>query len=400
MKTRSPKKKNRFRQLMTLLALASLLAAYVAGNLQNRDDTINILQRLLPGKEITKTSPGVFEVKDQSHKAISWVAVTEHQGWGGPLIAGTLINEQAEVEQVLVLKHRETPAFFQSLVDQGYFDQYKGMPLQSAFHLESDIDGVSSATISSNAVANAVREGAHRWAKEYFSLEVLPLSSDVRIDANGYILIVMYAVILIGFFKKIRKLRYVTLAFGVGFIGFHLAMPISISAFGGLLLGYLPSFSKFFFWWLLVAGAVLMAVVCKKNLYCYWACPFGGIQEFISLIGGVRIKVSPNVARVARKLVYFFFWLSFMIMFATGNPALGTFEPFTVLFSFKGLGVQWYLVTVAIAGSFIIPRFWCRFFCPVGLMLNTLAKTRKKTNAFSGHLFKSKKKSYDKKAIQ
>ena len=67
-----------------------------------------------------------------------------------------------------------------------------------------------------------------------------------------------------------------------------------------------------------------------------------------------------------------------MIMFLTANPAMGTFEPFAVLFSFKGSGLQWYLVSIAIFGSFLIPRFWCRFFCPVGVALKILAKTKKR----------------------
>ena len=67
-------------------------------------------------------------------------------------------------------------------------------------------------------------------------------------------------------------------------------------------------------------------------------------------------------------------WLALMITFVTSNPALGTYEPFAVLFSLKGLGIQWYLVSVAIIGAFMIPRFWCRFFCPVGLCLDATAK--------------------------
>jgi polyferredoxin len=45
---------------------------------------------------------------------------------------------------------------------------------------------------------------------------------------------------------------------------------------------------------------------------------------------------------------------------------LGNFEPFATLFSLRGLEVQWYLVTMALLGAFVIPKFWCRFFCPVG----------------------------------
>ena len=172
-------------------------------------------------------------------------------------------------------------------------------------------------------------------------------------------------------------MRYATLAFSIVFLGFYLSVPISISAFGSLLMGYVPSVTAHLFWWLLILGPILMALVMGKNLYCAWACPFGGIQEFVHRMGGVNTRVSPVITRMAGKTTYFLFWFSFMIMFLTANPAMGTFEPFAVLFSFKGSGLQWYLVSIAIFGSFIIPRFWCRFFCPVGVTLKILAKTKK-----------------------
>ena len=35
------------------------------------------------------------------------------------------------------------------------------------------------------------------------------------------------------------------------------------------------------------------------------------------------------------------------------------------------------LVTVTLLGSFFIPRFWCRFFCPTGACLILLSSHRK-----------------------
>ncbi|MBW2370235.1 MAG: hypothetical protein JRH15_20385 [Deltaproteobacteria bacterium] len=66
-----------------------------------------------------------------------------------------------------------------------------------------------------------------------------------------------------------------------------------------------------------------------------------------------------------------------MIIFITRIPAAGSYEPFGTLFGQKGIGVQWYLLSIAILGSFVIPRFWCRLFCPVGLFLIYLVNARK-----------------------
>jgi len=290
---------------------------------------------------------------------------------------GAWINSSGTLESLIILDHRETPVFFEILEKRKYFDQYAQKSIQDPFQLHQDIDGISGATVSSRAIAEATQRSTHYWGRNHFKFAIEKTPMQWQIGANEFILIVLYAVIVISAVKKYRKIRYITLAFSIVFLGFYLSAPISISAFGALLMGYVPSISGQFFWWLLVSGAILMAVILGRNLYCTWACPFGGIQEFIHRAGGMSVRVHPAVTRWATKIVYFLFWLAFMVMFLTDNPAIGTFEPFAALFSFKGSSLQWYLVSVTIFGSFIIPRFWCRFFCPVGLVLKKLAKTQK-----------------------
>jgi polyferredoxin len=110
-------------------------------------------------------------------------------------------------------------------------------------------------------------------------------------------------------------------------------------------------------------------------------CPFGGMQEFITKVGGLNVKVSGPLEKVLRGMVYLLLWFALMIIFITRNPALGNFEPFATLFSLRGLGVQWYLVTVALLGAFAIPKFWCRFFCPVGGFLKQVVWLKRALSA-------------------
>lgn len=106
-------------------------------------------------------------------------------------------------------------------------------------------------------------------------------------------------------------------------------------------------------------------------------CPFGAMQELLSKVGGIKVKVSSRVETVLKAMVYLFLWAALMICFLTGNPAVASYEPFAVLFSLQGLAVQWYLVSLAVIGSFFIPRFWCRVLCPVRAVINLLLKVRK-----------------------
>ncbi len=373
-------------RLIQTIAVLSLIAAYFYGARQSQHAVEDEIRKVSTGKTIAKieNNPDVYEISDQNGVIQGWLITVRQQGWGGPLDAGVYTDTQGIIKTVHILNHRETPAFFSALIDNKYFEQYIGKSLKDDFLLDNDVDGVSGATISSQAICEAVRRGAHFWGGHHFGFSIPSKIAGFNVGSNEFILIILYTVIILSVIKKYRKARYATMLFGIGFLGFYLSTPISVSAFGALLLGYIPSLSDNLFWWLLVLGTIAMTLVMGKNLYCTWACPFGGIQELINKIGGVKIPVHSKVNRAAQWVVYFLFWLSFMIMFLTNNPANGTFEPFAVLFSLKGFSVQWYLVSVAVIGSFIIPRFWCRFFCPVGLVLKTLARVKKQVTARMG----------------
>ncbi len=399
-----PHKNHYINRIIQIIAVISLLAAYIIGNQTNQNDIERKITDQLPNTSLVKikSNPDVYTIhNDTEKKSDGWLVISEHQGWGGPMKVGIWINPKAKIEKLLVLNHRETPVFFNILENQKYFEQYAQKSIQDFFSLDDDVDGVSGATISSAAIARAAQKGSHFWGREHFGYSIESVPLNFKVGSNEFILIVLYSIIIISSVKKYRKMRYVTLAFSIAFLGFYLSVPISISAFGSLLMGYVPAVTTHLFWWLLILGAILMALIMGKNLYCSWACPFGGIQEFIHRLGGVNTKINPAVKRIASKAVYFLFWFSFLIMFLTSNPAMGTFEPFAVLFSFKGNGLQWYLVSIAIFGSFIIPRFWCRFFCPVGLALKTMAKAKKQIVKIKNITIKAayKKGSLDEEAI-
>jgi len=49
-----------------------------------------------------------------------------------------------------------------------------------------------------------------------------------------------------------------------------------------------------------------------------------------------------------------------------------------MMFSLNGVGIQWFILPVALIGSFFMSTFWCRFFCPCGHALTKLVQFRKK----------------------
>ncbi len=256
-KKKTPQK-NRSKKgwLIHCLAILSLIIAYGLGSFNSQNDIEDKISAQLPEKTIKKisSSPDVFAVfnkatrQNPNHQKQGWLVVTEQQGWGGPMDVGAWINTNGSLEKLIVLDHRETPVFFEILKNQKYFDQYIQKNIQDPFELHQDIDGISGATISSQAIAKAAQRSAHYWGRTHFQLDIQKTPIHWQIGANEFILIVLYAVILISAVKKYRKMRTITLAFSIVFLGFYLSTPISISAFGALLMGYVPSITGQLFW--------------------------------------------------------------------------------------------------------------------------------------------------------
>lgn len=369
----------RGRRLITLLALISLAAAYYYGFFAKGNESFHTIQAGFPGKSLEKTnnSKWLFNVIDNETGAgEGLVVVQESQGWGGPLRTATWIGQDKEIRRVVVVSHKETPSFFQHLVGNGFFEQFSGKYVNEAFEPKEDVDAVSGATISSVAFTKAVRKGAHKVANEQYGYQIEEPPIEWNIGKDEIVLGLLYTVVLICLVKKFLKARMFVLGFSVLFLGIRMNRPISLSNLTSILLGYLPSAHEQLFWWLLVAGVLGLTMLMGKNFYCYWMCPFGGIQELVTKIGGVRFRLDRRVTGILKNMVYIMLWLALMITFLTSNPGLGMFEPFATLFSLKGTGIQWYMVSVAMIGSFFIPRFWCRFFCPVGLCLNQVGKVK------------------------
>jgi polyferredoxin len=161
-------------------------------------------------------------------------------------------------------------------------------------------------------------------------------------------------------------------------VGFYLNASISIGNLAGLVMGYIPGFSDHIIWWVLTVGTVAAILIMGKNVYCFRICPFYGVQFLLSKISGARLQLSSALLARAKTVTNVLVWTALMIIFLSSNPSLGAYEPFAMMFSLQGIGVQWYILPIAIIGAFFMTNFWCRFFCPTGHALTSVLQLRKK----------------------
>ncbi|NMA69857.1 MAG: 4Fe-4S binding protein [Desulfitobacterium sp.] len=114
-------------------------------------------------------------------------------------------------------------------------------------------------------------------------------------------------------------------------------------------------------------GLPLLNFIFAKNLYCSWVCPFGAAQEFTGKFTGAKLRCSEGIKQKLKKLKYISFYLVLLLAFFLHTPSVANFEPFAVLFGQDGYGVQWLLMPLILLAALFVNRFWCNYFCPVGV---------------------------------
>jgi len=359
-------------------AYVSLVAAFLLGLASGDTDYEAMVQRQVTDKVLTKVNdnPVVFQLGEKIDGKGEYVLIQEGQGYGGPFILGIRINDDAKISAVLPLDDRETPAFLERVKKANYLDQYINKTVTDNFVVGNDIDAVSGATVTTMAATQAVRDGAHIAALQYFKLEPIWIEVPWKIGLGEILIIVLFGLAFVPVVSQKKPWKYGYMVACVAIVGFYLNASISVGSLSGLFMGFVPGISEHLGWWVLVIGTVVTILISGKNVYCYRICPFFGVEYFLSKISGMRMNPSPTIARNAKLVSNSLLWAALMVIFLSRYPALGSYEPFAMMFSLEGIGIQWYILPLALIGSFFMSTFWCRFFCPAGNMLSHLVKLR------------------------
>ena len=393
------RKKSLLNRTVSTLAWLSLIAAFVFGKFIKQEDYATILENLYESNpvEIIQSDREVLKVISQDFPRSSFVRYGKAQGYGGDLIVGLQYDSTGVIERVHLLKDRETVSFISKLKNNKYFKQYSGKKVNDPLVAKNDVDVVSGCTISSVAYANAVRQAGYVAAQTEFNLRVEEPVLNWVFGLNEFMVLSLIIVAILALYLKKKWLRYISLALSVVIVGFHLNASISITHFGRLLLGFLPNLEQHLIWWIFVGVSLGFPFFLKKNLYCYALCPFHAVEIVLIKISGFRLKLTKSFQKASKTVSLSLLWIAFMIIFLAENPTLGSYEPFALLFSLDGAGLQWYFLPAALIGAMLVPDFYCRYFCPVGRSFKLVLKTGNKMREI---LFRTKTKTITVKEIK
>jgi len=116
------------------------------------------------GQETTIIYQGV----DEQGQIVGYAFVGEGNGYGG--VVRVLVGVDEATDQVLnvkILNHAETPGLGSRIEEEGFRSQFVGKTVDDPITVNQDIQIISGATISSRAVADAVREGLQDTVRIY-----------------------------------------------------------------------------------------------------------------------------------------------------------------------------------------------------------------------------------------
>lgn len=208
-------------------------------------------------------------------------------------------------------------------------------------------------------------------------------------------LLVAYLTIIITIFIKqkslttnrqqFHRIRLGCLLVTLFFIGFYLQGQLSVTNIYTLMLSLANQFKLEFFLldpviFILWSCVFVSLFIWGRGLFCGWLCPFGALQEILSLVAQKlkikQIRVINTYHHYLRHLKYFILLLLVSMAFYSLEMAesLAEIEPFKTsitLYFIREIPFTLYAVILLLL-SVKIHKVYCRYLCPLGAGLAIL----------------------------
>src|SRR5262245_30082061 len=191
-------------------------------------------------------------------------------------------------------------------------------------------------------------------------------AEDIRAQAVDIALVAGFSVLaFVSFFKKSVRLKYITLAASVLFLGFYKSLLISIVNVFGLLGGNLPIF-RYNLAWYLLAAITAVSTVLWGRVYCGRICAFGAFTQLLdaTLPARWRINIPRAIERRASWIKYGILTAVIAYFLITKNPLIYPYvEPFWMFGLHLRTPVLLTLLGTLLITTVFVRNAYCRFLC-------------------------------------
>ena len=124
-----------------------------------RDSSLSEVLPAATDFRVIDSSDSVFEGFDGRNNSVGYVLSVSTNGYSSQIQALVGIDKKYAVTGVKILSQQETPGLGSKISEKSFLEQFKGKVFDKLL-LKKDggaIDGITSATISSRAITNAIR---------------------------------------------------------------------------------------------------------------------------------------------------------------------------------------------------------------------------------------------------
>ena len=334
-------------------------------------DEQTVLEEIAPGILFgpKEGSPLHFEGRDGSAAYNSYDIKPEIRGYAGPIKILVRLEQDGRIAGLKILSHNETRNYVHRLDTPEFLRQFIGKSVRDPFVIDEDIDGISRATVTVQAVGDTLRESGREAARGALGLTVPGpggrSQSLAAVAAYGTLFIAAVTLFLLTKRNvRLLRLRDLSLLVSLLIVGLWLSSPFSMLHILNVIMIGLPNHAL---WYVAVAG-VFLTFVFWGRVYCGWLCPFGALAEFLNRLPVRKWQAAPEFENLWRKAKYLLFGLAVLCAAFSGTAGAAGFETYVTLFSRNGSWAAWTLVGFVLVTELRVSRFWCRYLCPVGAM--------------------------------
>lgn len=371
-------KRSNKKRLWAVIVVILIFVSWFLGALRSETNLIPYLQKVVPEADhVVKVKEGLYSAwldgAEKNH--LGYIVFGQADGYGGPLTVAVAVNPSGEIIGTVIADHKETPAWMLRVSKSDLLSSITGKQYSDAFEIGNDLDGVTGATATSKAIAEAVLKGSRAAASQMG----LPVGPQVLPDiVFGMPEIVLFALLItvylgsINNYKYKRQIRWTSMLIGMIILGFIYNRPLTLVHISKFIMGYWPQWQTSLYWYLLLGGIFIIFIVNNRNHYCEWFCPFGAAQECMGLIGGIKISRPRSTHNTLRILQRVLALGAVLLGLYFRNPGLTNYELYGTLFDLVGTSIQFAVLGLILIAAMFVRRPWCNYLCPVRPVLEII----------------------------
>jgi len=372
----------RTNRVFALGALVLIAVVWIVSAAREQADLMPIVRQTVPGAgHVIRQDGGVFSAwaDDTETELLARIAIGTGDGYGGPFQVAVAVDRWGAVIGAAIADEKETPAWMERVLDSGLIWSLIGKSYRDEFRLGLDVDGVTGATCTARALADAAVMGS-RAAAENLGLPVeARRPPKIVFGIPEIVLILLFAIGFVGHqsrFPYAKQARWISMITGLVVLGFLYNSPVTLAYITKLVLGYWPQWQTNLYWYFLIGGILFVFTVDNKNPYCDWCCPFGAAQECMGAIGGAKSRTPLRFQRLLIWLQRLLALTAILLGVWFRNPGVASYELFGTLFELLGSSVQFAALGLVLIAALFIKRPWCNYLCPIRPVVDLIRLTR------------------------